>query len=230
MTQPTIDPYTQAMLNCLEQFKDMDTDPDLDEPTCQFLTNMIQGRFVKYLATRMSQFHEFEDQDLENKLMMTLMSIFSNKFFSVFREKVNRNRNIVYKIAKRIVHSETVREVSPRATDRLYIWISRKYFDYMNFDLILKWISTNSEIEKIVFLSAINKKITNPSLVKALHYIIQSDHDGITPIIFGRYLYKNKIDRLNDIIRSGEWRLEDGYDQERYAKLITWRQYMDQMS
>ena len=230
MTQATINPYTQAILNCLEQFKDMETEPDLDEPTCQFLTNMIQGRFVKYLATRMAEFYEIDDQDLENKLMMTLMSILSNKFFSVFREKVNRNRNIVYKIAKRIVYSETQGEINPHASDRLYIWISRKYFDYMNFDIILKWISTNSEIEKIIFLSNINKKITNRSLIKALHYIIQSDDDGITPIIFGRYLFKNKIDRLNDIIRTGEWRLEAGDVQGRYAKLITWRQYMDKIT
>ena len=229
MDANTLNPYTQAIQNCLRQFRHGEGEPELDEPTCQFLANMIQGRFIQYLVSRLCRQYEISDKELENRLIMTLMTILSDTFFAVFREKVDRNRSIVFKIAKRIVSSETTEKSSFQKTDALFRWISKKYFEYQNFEIILKWIHTNSEVEKVIFFSNMQKKIKDPNLTKALQYIVQNDRDGIAPEIFNRYLLKNKIERLHSLIKTGDWRIEAEYVQEQSAKMISWRRYMKSM-
>lgn len=224
-----LNPYTQAIRNCILQFAEGEGEPEIDEATCQFLANMIQGRFIQYLVSRLCLHYEITEKELENRLIMALMTILSDKFFAVFREKVGQNRGIVYKIAKRIVSGEVANETNTQRMDALFRWISKKYFEYRNFNIILKWIDTNSEVEKVVFLSDIQRKIADPNLVKALQYIVENDRDGIVPEIFNRYLEKDRIDRLHDLIKTGDWRIEAEYVQERSAKMISWRHYIDGM-
>ena len=224
-----LNPYTQSIRNCIQQFKNENGEPELNESTCQFLANMIQGRFIQYLVLRICQHYDIFDKELENKLIMTLMTILSDKFFVVFREKVNQNRSIVFKIAKKIVSREVAYDSNTQKIDALFRWISKKYFEYQNFNIILKWINTNSEVEKIIFLSNIQKKIKDPNLVKALQYIVQNDRDGITPEVFNRYLIKDKIDRLHSLIKTGDWRIEAEYVQQQSAKMISWRHYINSM-
>ncbi len=226
MEQKKLNPYTQAIWNCMRQFKELEEDPELDEPTCQFLANMIQGRFIQYLASRMCQFYRITDKELENKLIMTLMSILSDKFFAVFREKVNDDRAIVFKIAKRIVSSEVTHEATTQKTDALFRLISKKHFDYQNFNIIIKWINSNSEVEKVIFFSNIQKKIKDPNLIKALQYIVQNDRDGIAPEIFNRYLLKDKIGRLHSLVKTGDWRIEADFVRQQSSKMIAWCRYM----
>lgn len=225
--QAKINPYTQAISNCLVQFKNCEGIPELDDATSQFLANMIQGRFIQYLVKRLCDYYQISDGELQKQLIMVMMSILTDKFFSVFREKVTANKDIVYKIALRITRIEITGEENLQKTDALYRWISRRYFEYQNFRLILKWINTNPEIEKIVFLSHIHHRIKDTSLIKALHYILKSDKDGIAALIFQRYVSKNRIDRLNNLVKTGDWKIEAEYVQREYSRTIAWRDYMN---
>ena len=227
MVPVKLNPYTKAMMNCLEQFNDQADIPELDETTSQFLANMIQGRFLQYIATRLCQNFQITDKELEKKLTMALMKILSDKFFAVFREKVKLKPEIVYIIADKITRQETDSRSTTIRTDALFRGISRRYFEYRNFRIILYWINTNPEIERIVFISRVQKRIKDSSLIKALNYIIQNDKDGITPSIFNRYLNKNKLDRLDNIIKSGDWKIEASYMQQQSARMINWRYYME---
>ncbi len=220
-----LNPYTKAMLNCLEQFNGAEI-PKLDESNSQFLANMIQGRFLQYLASRICKNYKITDKDLEKKLTIALMRILSDKFFAVFREKVKENPEIVYILAKKISSNEICCSQDSARIDALFRGISRRFFKYQNFQIILQWIDTNPEIERIVFISRIQKRIKDSSLLKALMYIVQNDKDGITPSVFNRYLNKNKLERLASLVKSGDWKLEALYVQQLNAKMINWRNYM----
>ncbi len=230
MNAVKLNPYTQALSNCLSQFDGKDEVPELDESTSQFLANMIQGRFLQYLVTRICDYYEITDKALEKKLLMAMMNILRDKFFAVFREKVKEKPEIVYKVARKITTNETSgKPLSSIRTDALYGNICKKYFEYQNFNIILQWVNTNPEVEKIVFLSQVQKRIHDSNLIKALHYIIQNDKYGIAPIVFNRYLNKNKIDRLDNLVKTGEWELEAAFVEDSSAKMITWRNYMSHL-
>ncbi len=230
MEKAQLNPYTKAMLNCLQQFKDCEDLPELDDTNSQFLANMIQGRYLQFLASRICVHYDITDKDLEKRLTMSLMRILSDKFFAVFREKVKANPEIVYLIAKRITETEGSCDCDAIKLDRFFMEISGKFFKYKNFQLILRWIDTNPEVERIIFLSRVQKKIKDTALVKALMYIVQNDKDGITPAVFNRYLNKNRLERLKHIVNNGDWRIEALFVQQQNAKLINWRNYMNSIT
>ena len=224
---PKLNPYTKAIQNCLLQYaENLKEIPELDESTSQFLANMIQGRFLQYLASRICLSYEITDSDLEKKLTMSLMRILSDKFFAVFREKVKAHPEIVYVIAQKITANETCCRCNGARIDAFFRGMSRKYFKYQNFKIILRWIDTNPEIERIIFISRIQKRIKDSSLVKALHYIVQNDTDGIAPLVFNRYLNKNRLERLGSLVKTGDWKIEAMYVQQQNAKMLNWRDYM----
>ncbi len=221
-----INPYTQAMINCLQQFPDDKEAPELDDSTSQFLANMIQGRFLQFLANRICRKYQITDKDLEKKLTMSLMRILSDKFFAVFRQRVSENPEIVYILAQKIASKESGCRNNSEKLDALFMGISRKYFKYQNFEMITRWIYTNPEIEKIIFVSQVQKCLTDSALIKALMYIVQNDKDGIAPSIFNRYLTKNRLDRLDSLVKSGDWKIEAMFVQQENSKMINWRNYM----
>lgn len=230
MDSVKLNPYTQAMVNCLQQFEDTDEVPELDESTSQFLANMVQGRFLQYLVTRMCQHYQITDKALEKKLIMVMMTILSDKFFAVFREKIKANPDIVYKIARKITGMELAnRTNNQRRQDALYRNICRKYFQYQNFGIILQWINTDPEVEKIVFLSQVQKRIQDSGLIKALYYILQNDKYGTAPTVFNRYLNKNKVERLSSVVKTGDWKIEASFVEQESARMIAWRKYMSAM-
>jgi len=230
MNSGKLNPYTQAMVNCLQQFEDNDEVPELDESTSQFLANMVQGRFLQYLVNRICELYEITDKKLEKKLIMVLMTILSSKFFAVFREKVRAKPEIVYMVARKITSSETSGKSNNAArTDALYRNICKKYFEYQNFNVILTWINTNPEVEKIIFLSRVQRRIQDAGLIKALRYIIRNDKDGIAPAVFNRYLQKNKLQRLTSMVQTGDWKIEAAFVQQESTKMIAWRNYMAQL-
>ncbi len=227
MKTAKLNPYTQAMCNCLQQFPDSEDVPELDETTSQFLANMVQGRFLQYLVTSICLNYGITDKDPEKQLSMVLMRILSDKFFAVFRETVIKRPEIVYRIAKKITSIETAHTQHSIKIDALYRWISRHYFGYQNFKIIMQWINTNPEVEKIVFLSRIQKRIKDSSLIRALVYILQNDKFGIAPTVFNRYLNKDRIGRLDSLVKSGDWKIEAAYVQRQSASMINWRSYMN---
>jgi len=226
MKPDKLNPYTQAMVNCLQPFTEKGESTELDKTTSQFLANMIQGRFLQYMVTRICQRYEVTSKDLQKQLNMVMMTLLSDKFFAVFREKVIKKPEIVLKIARKITSTEMQHGYNSIRIDALYRGISRHYFDYLNFKIITRWINTNPDVEKIIFLSRIEKLINDTSLIKALVYILQNDKHGIVPTVFNRYLKKNKLERLSNLVRSGDWRIEASYIQKQSSKMINWREYM----
>ena len=222
-----INPYTQALVNCLSQF---DKEPEhLDVKNSQFLANMIQGRFLQYLVTRIGGYHDITSKDLEKKLSMTFLKLLSEKFFALFREKVKQKPEIVYQIARTIVDYETKELISPDQIDWLYLMISKEYFAYQNFQIIIDWINANPEVEKIIFLARVEKSFSDPGLLRAFHHILNQDPQGLVPKIFARYLAKGKLERVKNLVETGDWHFEADYVAKEQARWINWHNYIAQM-
>jgi len=210
-----VNPYAIAIFNCLHpilQKTPKNESPVVDEATTQFLTNMVQGRLMQYLVARIAQHHKIEEAEIQKKLLMTLMDIFSDRFFAIFRENVRVHPQIVYKIAKRIVHNEVLcKRGECRRMDLLYLWIFRKYFEYQNVDGLLQIIEYNAEVRKIILISQLMNALPSNSIYQIFYNILQQDTEGIIVHLFSRYLKKNKIDRLIDLVQSGDWKIEANF-------------------
>lgn len=228
MNQPQINPYSLAMLNCLAKFE---TKPkELDPKDAQFLANMIQGRFLQFLVNRLCRQYGIESKELEKKLSMIFMQLLTDKFFVVFREKVKAKPEMVYEIAYHIVKVEKSSKVNDKRVDWLFLMISKRFFEYQNFQVIIDWIESNPEVEKLVFLAQIEQLINDAPLLKAMDYILSQDREGMVPLVFKRYLSKSKIARVKDLVASGDWRIEAEFVHREQAHRIAWQNYIDRIS
>ena len=227
MKQTKLNPYTQAMVNCLAQFTT--TPQTLDANNAQFLANMIQGRFLQFLVNRLVLEHQIDSKELEKKISLVCMQLLGDKFFAVFREKIKAKPEIVYELAKMITDYEQSDKVSPGRTNRLYLIITKTYFAYEDFSVIFSWIQINPEVERLLFLAKVEKEIADPAIIRALTHITDRDPEGIVPKIFERYLKKNKLERMINLVKTGDWRLEAEYVQRQEARWIAWRSYVDQL-
>ncbi len=227
MAAATLNPYTQAILNCLAQFTEEPT--ELDAKNAQFLANMIQGRFLQYLVNRLINHYKIHSSKIEKKLTMVFMSLLSDKFFNVFRERVKAEPRIVYEIAKAIAKHDSGAQKSKSKADWLYLMICKRYFGYQNFQIIIDWLNTTPEVEKVIFLGQVENSFKDSSLIRAFEYIVDNDKDGITPKLFRRYLDKEKKTRLKNLIESGDWRIEAEFAAKESAHRIALQKYIDQI-
>ena len=227
MTAPKLNPYTQAILNCLSQFNE---DPkELDPKNAQFLANMVQGRFLQYLVQRLLAHYQIASAKIEKKLTMVFMSLLCDKFFNVFRDRVKAEPYIVYEISKAIAKHERGGQKSKSKSDWLYLMICKKYFGYQNFQIIIDWLNTAPEVERVLFLGQAEKSFPDHRLMRAFEYIVDNDKEGITPKLFMRYLDKGKNTRLKSLIESGDWRIEAEFFAKENAHRIAWKRYIDQI-
>ncbi|MGK0288601.1 MAG: hypothetical protein ACI86H_000010 [bacterium] len=214
-----INPYTRAMQNCLNDFSPESDLPAVVERNTQFLANMIQGRFLQHLASSIRDYYNIEDIELEKQLTLALMNILSERFFGVFREKIKANSKIVFLLAKRITRTEFAPKRDYDTIRKLYLGICRRYFDYKNIEMMITWIQQKPEIQKVIFSSHLQKLISNPRDLKILQNILLEDNEGVVPLIFSRYLSKNKHDRLINLVETGEWKIEAEFVLQNRKKL-----------
>ncbi|MDT8445722.1 MAG: hypothetical protein RRB13_02340 [bacterium] len=226
MPHRKLNPYTQAIKNCLDGLDPEDPNPDLDGSTAQFLANMIQGRFVQYLITRVALDAGIGGRGMEKELSLVFMQLLTDKFFLVFREKVKELPEVVLVIARKITDTEVRDPDNLEAADILYRNICRRHFDYHYFEYLIKWLATSPEVERIVFLAQVQEKVPQPKVQRAIRHILRDDKAGVIPSLFARYLNKNRMERMVGLVKSGDWRLEANFLETEAAPAIAWRRYM----
>ena len=224
---PRLNPYTKAIKNCLDGLDEATR--ELDQSTSQFLANMIQGRFVQYLIQRISVDHGIEGQGMDKELSMVFMTLLTEKFFAVFREKVKERPDCVLAIAQKIAATEIEAPDDLEAADLVYAEICRGHFDYQHFGYLLKWLATSPETERIVFSAQLTQKVPDQRLSRAIRHILQNDKTGVVPHLFSRYLAKNRLERLSSLVVTGDWRIEASFVELQSAQTIAWRQFMAQI-
>ncbi|OGH00366.1 MAG: hypothetical protein A2600_10480 [Candidatus Lambdaproteobacteria bacterium RIFOXYD1_FULL_56_27] len=229
MPHRKLNPYTQAIQNCLEGLPANNPNPELDSSTAQFLANMIQGRFVQYLIVRIATDHNILGRGLEKELSLVFMNLLTDKFFAVFREKVKADPSLVLIIARKITEAELADPDDLEVSDILYRNLCRRYFDYIYFDYLLVWLSTSPEVERIVFLAQVEMKLADTKVQRAIRHILRDDKAGIVPLLFNRYLGKGRLERLVSLVTSGDWRLEAAFLESRAAHGRAWREFMAQI-
>lgn len=224
MMQPAqVNPYTRAIKNALEQ---IGSQGDLDQSKSQFLANMIQGRFLQYMVSRVTDHYRILDAELTKGMTMVFTNLLRNKFFNVFREIVESNPGVLLKIARKIVEYEDKRKLQGKRLEGLFIWLGNRYFGYHNFEIIFQWVNRNREVQKIIFLAKAQEEIEDESCLRTLRYILDEDLEGVVPLVFNRYLYKGRIERMTRLIESGDWRLEAELVENDLAKRIAWERFV----
>lgn len=217
MKSDQFNPYTKEIKNCLENLESSTVNSE--NKTYQFLVNMIQGRFLQYLSSRLCDLYEIESPYLEKKVMICLTNLLSQKFFAVFREKIKKTPEIIQSIALKITSFESSsHKFQQQRIDQLYLSICKKYFFHEDFETLIKWIESSLEFQKIHLLAKAKKQITNPACIQAFFHIVQQDQEGITPYIFNRYLDKGKIERLMNLVETGDWKIEADFIHKRINK------------
>lgn len=229
MSAPKLNPYTQAIKNCLDGLEHSKGIPTLDKSTAQFLANMIQGRFVQYLISRVSLDLNI-GRTMDKELSMVLMKLLTDKFFTVFREKVKLNPQIVAQVAIRITETEQESTDTIEIQDQLYQYICENFFDYIYFDYLIRWLETSAEVERIAFVARVDQTIENPKIQRAIRHILREDKTGIIPMLFNRYLNKERVDRLIGLVKSGDWRIEAQFIESQTTPTISWREFMSRLN
>lgn len=224
MPHRKLNPYTQAIKNCLDGLDS--ANPELDQSTAQFLANMIQGRFVQYLITRVATDAGISGRGMEKELSLVFMQLLTDKFFSVFREKVKSDPSVVLVIARKITEAELREPDNLDQADILYRNICRRHFDYHYFEYLIKWLASSPEVQRIVFVAQVEEKVPQPKVQRAIRHILGQDKTGVIPPLFARYMNKNRMERLAGLVKTGDWRLEAAFLEREAAPLIAWRQFM----
>lgn len=149
-----VNPYTVALTNCLENLNKSFDEASKDRSTVQFLTNMVQGRMLDHLIKRIAKYYHIKDPDFEKELTTILVEVFSSNLFTRFRQKVDENPLLVFKIAKRIGDVETKSYENPaiqeERTNRLYLGILYNHLEYNHVEDVIQTLNSDPQIQKLI--------------------------------------------------------------------------------
>jgi hypothetical protein len=209
----TISPYSQAMARCLSLMEEAGGEAT-DTCNVHHLTNLVQGRMLEFLADEICRERGIAEPDSRSQIVTALLGIFSDEFFALFRAKLEKRPDLAVLIARRIIRGEFEAAGSPptpnarRALDRLFPAIFRKYFEYRKLDSLQRIVETDAQIQKIILLALLKQRtrLNDTELYQKVARILDEDAEGLCPNLFLQYVTENRIDLLQQRIRSGAWR------------------------
>lgn len=154
-----MNPYCQAIIDCFVQKQGDLTPEKIDDTTCQFLSNMIQGMFIQFLVRKVSENYKITDEELEKHLLLVMTKILNDNFFVIFREKTHNDKEVVYQLAQRITEMVEMGD-NRKPTDTICHWITQTYTGYQCTGLIMQWICNTPEFEKIIWLAQVHQRVS----------------------------------------------------------------------
>ncbi|MDH5752693.1 MAG: hypothetical protein OEZ59_09790 [Deltaproteobacteria bacterium] len=207
-------PYTVAMARCLQKLEGLAEgaadEAAVEKVVVHTLINLVQGRMLEYLADRICREYDISDPASRQSIVGELLQIFSDEFFALFRTKVEQKPNMVIKLARRITRTELrggeSGSDSSLPTDRLFPAIFRKYFEYSNLALLLQMVESDTEIQKIILLHMLKRRLDDARLIGQITEVLDGDAEGIASNLFLGYLQSDDPHLLVDKINSGNWK------------------------
>lgn len=138
-------PYKNAVLQYVS--KDP-SDRDLtyfDSSSFQFLVNMVQGMFIRYLVNQTSNKHGITDEKLLNKLTLNVTQILQDSFLSIFREKMNQNKSLLYELVSIIKKTDESKN-NEELWDNFYQKILDSFTTFKSIQVILNIIKNDQKL------------------------------------------------------------------------------------
>lgn len=155
-SMPDISPYTRVIAECLDSLEDKPPDELNGDRHTHRLVNMLQGRMLEHLKSRVSAYYGLAPEALSEDFSIALIEVFS-EIFGVFRERVEEQPWLIFHIAKRIVEVETGDSDDPeKRINKFYLSIFCKYFEYRNLETIITKLQSDSRIQRSI-LAALPK-------------------------------------------------------------------------
>ncbi|MDH4225927.1 MAG: hypothetical protein OEW12_09810 [Deltaproteobacteria bacterium] len=215
--------FTLAMARALEPIDHAET-LRLSNETRDHLTNLIQGRMLEYLADQICHRYSLGMGEAKKQVIHSLLSIFSDEFFTLFRSKIQTNPDLLLMISRRIIRTESqsATPIKSRTNreDGLFPAIFRKYFEYTNLNRLQSMVESDSGVQKIILLNLLKNREVDPKLIQTIQIILDEDTDGLCPNLFMEYAQKNNLDLLLAQVKSGGWRYEMESLRQRLALLM----------
>ncbi|MBF0352054.1 MAG: hypothetical protein HQM11_13565 [SAR324 cluster bacterium] len=202
-----INPYTQAMADCLLKIQHPPEHNLTDDMVIYFLTNMIQGRMLEHLIARIDEFYQIRDAHFRTELAMVLVDVFNESIFGAFRKKVESKPDIVFTVARHIVEVECHTGLGHQSrVNHLYLCIFRKYLDYQNLESIIQTLQSNPQIQKLI-LTFLLKKNLNKTSYNACQYMLDQDSQNVMTNVFilcvkNYYPLRNKLHKASHKFKS----------------------------
>ncbi len=154
---PDISPYTRVIAECLDSLEDEPPDELNGDRHTHRLVNMLQGRMLEHLKSRVSSYYGLAPEALSEDFSIALIEVFS-EIFGVFRERVEEQPWLIFHIARRIVEVETNATGDPeKRINKLYLSIFCKYFEYRNLETIITKLQSDSRVQRSI-LAALPKQ------------------------------------------------------------------------
>ena len=201
-----VNPYTQAMAECLTNLDQSLDDVAQNEPVVYFLTNMVQGRMLEHLVCRIDEYYHLEDQSFEDELSSLLVDVFSETLFGEFRRKVEGDPALIFKVAQQIVHVECAPHSTVLRINHHFLCVFRKYLGYENLEVIVATLQSDSRIQKVI-LCALLKKNLNWFGYQMLHFLLDQDKQNFFTtafILYGKNIHplKERISKIRNRFKS----------------------------
>ena len=146
-----ISPYTRVIADCLDSLEeDSSETQNGDQAMAHRLINMLQGRMLEHLKTRVSSHYGLKPDALSEEFSLALIEVFS-EIFGVFRKRVEEEPWLIFHIARRIVEVETSTCENPqKRINQFYLSFFCKYFALQNLEIIISKLQTDSRIQNTI--------------------------------------------------------------------------------
>ena len=146
-----ISPYTRVIADCLESLQNGHQENQINNKVVAHrLINMLQGRMLEHLKTRVSSHYGLKPDALSEEFSLALIEVFS-EIFGIFRKRVEEEPWLIFHIAKRIVEVETTPCEDPqKRINKFYLSVFCKYFALQNLEIIISKLQTDSRIQSSI--------------------------------------------------------------------------------
>ena len=148
---PDISPYTKGIADCLESLGHEPPEKlNGNHEAAPRLINMLQGRMLEHLKTRVSSHYGLKPDSLNEEFSIALIEVFS-EIFGIFRKRVEEEPWLIFHIAKRIVEVETnLCENPQKRINQFYLSVFCKYFELQNLEIIISKMQSDSRIQNSI--------------------------------------------------------------------------------
>ena len=205
-----ISPYLYALKKFFQEKTSLDATHIINKKQeYHFVVNMVQGQIVHYLNMQICSHYDIQEKSVIQKILICLMDILSIHFFNLFRHKAEHTPDFPIHTATGMI-KYTKDKYSEIEIGVFYNSIIKSVYLEKNFNL-LQWLIHHLEIKKKILLHQVAQINMKPHNERNFEYVLNQDKKGFSPILFFRYLKKNRIKRLSQILETGEWKIEADY-------------------
>ena len=185
------------------------------QPTAKqisYLQNLIQGYLLNFFFDKLSKY--FLRQcgiELDNRMLVILGTVLSQKVFASVRRTFSENPLIVVQLSKMIVEfNHTGHHTCNQVTDFYRSILQMLYPDETDKEL-KAYILKLPEVKKQILIYRFEKNISNKESRCRFARMLDKEDPSVLMLLISRYFSTGRYKRFANMINNGEWRIEANF-------------------